>query len=233
MAIKLESVTKTYDNGVIQTKALISVNLTIEEGEFVVVLGPSGSGKSTLLNIMGGLDHPSEGHVTIQEKRLDLMDEKQLTEFRRKHMGFIFQQYNLLQTLTGTENVELGAYISKNPMDVNVLIDQVGLSAIKDKYPHQMSGGEQQRISIARALVKRPSVLLCDEPTGALDETNGKEILKLLQDLNTRYQTTIILITHNPAITQIADRVIKMNSGRVIENVINLEKTDASVLSWS
>ena len=123
MAIKLESVTKTYDNGVIQTKALISVNLTIEEGEFVVVLGPSGSGKSTLLNIMGGLDHPSEGHVTIQEKRLDLMDEKQLTEFRRKHMGFIFQQYNLLQTLTGTENVELGAYISKNPMDVNVLID--------------------------------------------------------------------------------------------------------------
>lgn len=233
MAIKLESVTKTYDNGVIQTKALISVNLTIEEGEFVVVLGPSGSGKSTLLNIMGGLDHPSEGHVTIQEKRLDLMDEKQLTEFRRRHMGFIFQQYNLLQTLTGTENVELGAYISKNPMDVNVLIDQVGLSAIKDKYPHQMSGGEQQRISIARALVKRPSVLLCDEPTGALDETNGKEILKLLQDLNTRYQTTIILITHNPAITQIADRVIKMNSGRVVENVINFEKTDASVLSWS
>jgi putative ABC transport system ATP-binding protein len=233
MFIELKKVSKTYINGDIKTEALKSIDLNIQAGEFVVVLGPSGSGKSTLLNVLGGLDHCSQGEVLIDNERLDLMDQKRLTQFRRDHIGFIFQQYNLLQTLTVKENVDLGAYIAKKPFDVSQMIEHVGLSTSEDKYPYQMSGGEQQRVSIARALVKNPKVLFCDEPTGALDEKTGKGILKLLQDLNQTYQTTILLITHNPAIAHISDRMIKMNSGQIVEDIKNPLKMDALSITWS
>jgi len=233
MYIELKKVSKTYINGDIKTEALKSIDLNIQAGEFVVVLGPSGSGKSTLLNVLGGLDHCTSGEVLIDNERLDLMDQKRLTQFRRDHIGFIFQQYNLLQTLTVKENVDLGAYIAKKPFDVGQIISHVGLSTSEDKYPYQMSGGEQQRVSIARALVKNPKVLFCDEPTGALDEKTGKGILKLLQDLNQTYKTTILLITHNPAIAHISDRMIKMNSGKIVEDIKNPLKMDALSITWS
>jgi putative ABC transport system ATP-binding protein len=233
MYIELKDVSKTYVNGDIKTEALKKVNLRINSGEFVVVLGPSGSGKSTLLNVLSGLDVTSSGEIIINNQNITGLKEKGLTEFRRNNLGFIFQQYNLLSTLTVRENVELGYHIGKDPFDIDDLIKEVGLEDQKDKYPHQMSGGQQQRVSIARALVKKPFVLFCDEPTGALDEKTGKDILKLLKELNETLKTTIILITHNPAIGQIADRIIKMNSGEIVLDLKNEVKKDALEISWS
>jgi putative ABC transport system ATP-binding protein len=233
MLIKMRSVSKIYKNGDFETKALNKVDLSINHGEFIVVLGPSGSGKSTFLNVLSGLDTPTEGEIFIEDKEISKFNQKELTNFRRENLGFIFQQYNLLSTLTARENIELGYQIAKDPFDIDEMLKSVEIDDQKDKFPNQMSGGQQQRVSIARALVKKPKILFCDEPTGALDEKTGKGILALLNQLNKKYQTTIVLITHNPAISLMADRVIKMNSGSVVEILVNQEKAEAADISWS
>ncbi|MFU8793061.1 MAG: ABC transporter ATP-binding protein [Acholeplasmataceae bacterium] len=231
--INLTEVSKIYQNGDIKTTALNDLDLSIEKGHFVVVLGPSGSGKSTLLNVLSGLDRPTAGSIQINDDIISQLDDKGLTTFRRHHLGFVFQQYNLLPTLTVYENVALGFEIGPKSKPIEDMLKDVGLLDHKDKYPYQLSGGEQQRVSIARALIKEPLILFCDEPTGALDEKTGKSILKLLQTLNTKTQTTILLITHNEAIGKLADVVIKMNSGRIIDIIKQKEKMSADALNWS
>jgi putative ABC transport system ATP-binding protein len=230
--IKLEKVSKIYQSGEVETHALKEVSLEFQEGEIVVLLGPSGSGKSTMLNVCSGLDNPTSGVITIDKDVISDMNTKQLTKFRRDNLGFIFQQYNLLQTLSVRENVEVGREVSKDPFTVEEVIEQVGLTKNIDKYPYQLSGGEQQRVSIARAVVKKPKIMFCDEPTGALDEENAKEILHVLQELNKTYKTTVVIITHNPSIGEMADRVIKLNSGEVVEVIENKTKKLAKELVW-
>jgi len=232
MGILLENVSKVYSTGEVDTNALKGINLHIEDGEVVVLLGPSGSGKSTMLNVCSGLDNPTSGTIKIDGELISDMNMKQLTKFRRDNLGFIFQQYNLLQTLNVLENVELGKEVSKDPFDVEEIIEQVGLSKCIKKYPSQLSGGEQQRVSIARAVVKKPKIMFCDEPTGALDEENAKEILGVIQKLNEIYNTTIVLITHNPNIGVMADRIVKLNSGEIVEVIKNEKKLPASQISW-
>ncbi len=232
MSIKLENVTKTYFTGEVETHAVKNVDLEIKNGEFVVLLGPSGSGKSTMLNIISGLDNPTSGKISIDGEIISDMNAKQLTKFRRDNLGFIFQQYNLLQTLSVKENVEVGREVSKLPFTVEEVLEQVGLTPQTTKYPFQLSGGEQQRVSIARAVVKNPKIMFCDEPTGALDEEMAKEILSILQKLNETYKTSVVLITHNPSIGAMADRIIKLNSGEVVEIIVNKTKLNASEISW-
>ncbi len=233
MLIQLNKVNKTYLNGEIETQALNDVDLQIDKGDFIVVYGPSGSGKSTLLNVLSGLDVPDSGSITIGQDVISAMNQQALTLFRRRYLGFIFQQYNLLSTLTVRENVELGHAISDDPFDIDALLEQVGIADQADKFPYQLSGGQQQRVSIARALVKKPWILFCDEPTGALDEKAGKDILTLLKHLNRTYQTTIMLITHNPAIALLADKVVKMNSGAIVEIKVNTDQKEVKDISWS
>ena len=232
MAIKLEKVTKIYTTGEVKTVALKDVDLTIKDGEVIVLLGPSGSGKSTLLNVCSGLDNPTSGTITIDDEVISEMNNKQLTKFRRDNLGFIFQQYNLLQTLSVKENVEVGREVSLDPFTVEEIIEQVGLTPNISKYPYQLSGGEQQRVSIARAVVKKPKIMFCDEPTGALDEENAKEILGVIQKLNEIYGTTVVLITHNPSIGVMADRIVKLNSGEVVDVIVNTDKKRASEIIW-
>lgn len=232
MSIKLENVTKVYTTGEVETVALKEVSLEIQEGEVIVLLGPSGSGKSTMLNVISGLDNPTSGVITIDQDVISDMNSKQLTKFRRDNLGFIFQQYNLLQTLSVRENVEVGREVSQDPFTVEEIVEKVGLTANIDKYPYQLSGGEQQRVSIARAVVKKPKIMFCDEPTGALDEENAKEILGVLQTLNETYHTTVVLITHNPSIGVMADRIIKLNSGEVVDVILNKNKKRASEIVW-
>ncbi len=232
MSIKLENVTKIYTTGEVETVALKHVNLEIKEGEVILLLGPSGSGKSTLLNVCSGLDNPTEGVITIDGEVISEMNSKQLTKFRRNNLGFIFQQYNLLQTLSVKENVEVGREVSTDPFTVEEIVEQVGLTPNISKYPFQLSGGEQQRVSIARAVVKKPKIMFCDEPTGALDEENAKEVLGVIQELNEKYKTTVVLITHNPSIGVIADRIVRLNSGEVVEIIDNKNKLRASEISW-
>ena len=232
MSIKLENVTKIYKTGEVETVALKNVDLEIKDGEVILLLGPSGSGKSTMLNVCSGLDNPTEGVITIDDDVISSMSSKQLTKFRRDNLGFIFQQYNLLQTLSVRENVEVGREVSKDPFTVEEIIEQVGLTPNIDKYPFQLSGGEQQRTSIARAVVKKPKIMFCDEPTGALDEENAKEVLGVIQELNEKYGTTVVLITHNPSIGVMADRIVRLNSGEVVEVVENKNKLRASEISW-
>lgn len=232
MAIKLNNVSKIYDTGEVKTAALKDINLIVEAGEFIVLLGPSGSGKSTMLNVCSGLDTPTSGDIIIDKDTISNLTPKELTKFRRDNLGFIFQQYNLLETLDVKENVEVGSEVSSDPFDVNEIIEQVGLLDKIDKYPYQLSGGEQQRVSIARAIVKKPKILFCDEPTGALDEENAKEILNVIQKLNEVYNTTVILITHNPSIGLMADRIIKLNSGNIVEEIKNKIKKSAQEISW-
>jgi len=232
MSIKLENVTKIYQTGEVKTTALKDVNLEINEGEVVVLLGPSGSGKSTMLNVCSGLDNPTSGVINIDGEIISDMNSKQLTKFRRNNLGFIFQQYNLLQTLSVRENVEVGREVSLDPFEVEDIIDQVGLTQNIDKYPFQLSGGEQQRVSIARAVVKKPKIMFCDEPTGALDEENAKEILGVIQKLNETFNTTVVLITHNPSIGVMADRIVKLNNGEVVEVIVNKNKKRASEIIW-
>ena len=232
MSIKLEKVTKVYSTGEVDTVALKEVDLEINEGEIVVLLGPSGSGKSTLLNVCSGLDNPTSGTITIDGEVISEMNSKQLTKFRRDNLGFIFQQYNLLQTLSVKENVEVGHAVSKNPFTIEEIIEQVGLTPNMSKYPFQLSGGEQQRVSIARAVVKKPKIMFCDEPTGALDEENAKEVLGVIQKLNETFKTTVVLITHNPSIGIMADRIVKLNSGEVVEVITNKNKQPASKIVW-
>lgn len=231
--ITLENVFKTYKTGDVETHALRGVSLSINDGEFIVILGPSGSGKSTLLNVISGLDNITSGSIKFNGEEISNYKEDKLTEFRRDNLGFIFQQYNLLQNLTVYENIQMGADLSKNPLDINETLKHVGLEDSKDKYPSQLSGGQQQRVSIARSVVKNPSIMFCDEPTGALDEETAKQVLNLLQKLNKELKTTTIIITHNPSIANMADTVIRMNSGKIEEVYKNKEKLTANELKWS
>lgn len=226
---KLENIYKFYN----KTYALSNINLEINEGELVVILGPSGSGKSTLLNLIGGIDKSSKGKIYFNNSRVDNLNTIKLNNYRKNNIGFVFQSYNLLSNLNVYENIELGANISKNHLNITKIMDKLNLTKLKNKYPYQLSGGEMQRTAIARAIVKNPSVLLCDEPTGALDETNGKEVLKVLKFLNEEYKTTVIIVTHNPAIALISDKIIKMNSGKIVEIIKNEDKKPISELGWS
>lgn len=230
--ITMTNVSKTYKSGDVETYALKDVNLIIEEGEFVVILGPSGSGKSTLLNVISGLDTVTSGEITFRGETLTKLDEEEMTAFRRKHLGFIFQQYNLLQNLDVYENIQIGSDIGTAPLDIADLLEKVGLEKARNKYPSQLSGGEQQRVSIVRSLAKNPDIIFCDEPTGSLDEENSKKILQLLQDLNEDYNKTVIVITHNLGIAEMADKVIKMNSGQITEVTLNNVKKNAQDISW-
>ena len=233
MLYKLENVYKTYRNKTNENHALKEINLEIKEGEIVVILGPSGSGKSTMLNILSGIDNPSSGKVFFEDRRIDKFDDKQLTLYRKEKLGFIFQSYNLVSNLTVTENIELGKELSNNPLNVKDILKEVGLYDHRKKYPYQMSGGQMQRVAIARALVKNPKVLFCDEPTGALDETTGKNVLNLLGKINKKYNTTMIIVTHNPSIADMANTVIKMNSGEIKEIIKNKNVKDAKDLRWA
>ena len=230
--ITMTNVTKTYKSGDSETYALKEINLTIDEGEFVVILGPSGSGKSTLLNVISGLDTVTSGKITFRDEELTDLSEDEMTEFRRRHLGFIFQQYNLLQNLNVYENIQIGSDIGTNPLDIDELLQKVGLENARNKYPNQLSGGEQQRVSIVRSLAKNPDIIFCDEPTGSLDEQNSKKILQMLQDLNVAYKKTIIVITHNTGIAEMADKVIKMNSGQITEVIVNKVKKNAQDIVW-
>jgi putative ABC transport system ATP-binding protein len=223
---------KTYRSGELQVNALRDVDLQVTRGEFIVLLGPSGSGKSTLLNILGGLDVPSKGQVWFNGQDLTQADEAGLTAFRRRHVGFVFQFYNLIPSLTVRENVMLVTDIADHPMPVDEAIDLVGLTPRRDHFPSQLSGGEQQRVAIARAIVKRPTVLLCDEPTGALDYQTGKLVLDVIARVNRELGTTAIVITHNAAIAAMADRVVSLGDGRVQRVVQNTHKLSPAELSW-
>lgn len=233
MSIILKNVNKTYKSGDIETGALKNVSLEIKEGELIVILGPSGSGKSTLLNVISGLDNPTSGEIFFGDEIISNYNSKQLTKFRRDNLGFIFQQYNLLQNLTVRENVEIGTSIGKNPFDIDETIRKVGMESEKNKYPYQLSGGQQQRVSIARSVAKNPDILFCDEPTGALDEETGKQVLDILQKMNEEFKTITVIITHNPNIALMADRVIKMNSGRIERIDKNQNKKNAFEIDWS
>ena len=232
MSIKLEGVSKIYKTGEIETYALRNISLEINKGEFIVILGPSGSGKSTLLNVISGLDTPTNGKIFFNEEEISSYNEEKLTLFRRKYLGFIFQQYNLFQNLTVRENINMGANLSKNPIGIDKVVNKWGLREQIDKYPSQLAGGQQQRVSIARSIVKKPEILFCDEPTGALDEETAREVLNLMQEVNREFNATTVVITHNQGIAAMADRVIKMNSGNIKEIFINKEKKNASEIIW-
>lgn len=230
--MKVRNLSKHYQMGEVKVKALQNVSFEINEGEFVVILGPSGSGKSTLLNILGGMDKPTIGEVFLREEKITDYNDKQLTSYRRDKIGFVFQFYNLMANLTARENVELATEICKNPLDVDEVLKSVGLIERKEHFPSQMSGGEQQRVAIARAVAKNPLLLLCDEPTGALDYKTGISILALLSRINKEYGKTVLVITHNAPIAQMADRIIKMRSGQIVENIINQDPIDPERIEW-
>jgi len=230
---KLENVSKIYKNYETENHALDDVDLEINGGEIVVILGPSGSGKSTMLNILSGIDNPSRGKVIFENEEIHKYNENQLIDYRAKNLGFIFQSYNLIANLTVKENAELGKALSIAPLNLKEMLNEVGLSKHIHKYPYQLSGGQMQRVAIARAIIKNPKVLFCDEPTGALDEETGKKVLSLLQDINKKHNTTIIIVTHNPSIADMANTVIKMNSGKIVEIIINEETLSADELRWA
>ena len=232
MYLALEGIEKSFGDGENRVQVLFDVCMGLEKGELCVLLGPSGSGKSTILNIIGGIETADKGFVEIAGDRIEDMDEKRLSLYRRQHLGYVFQTYNLVPNLTVKENIEVGAYLSESPLDVNSLIKELGLWEHKDKVPNQLSGGQQQRTSIGRAIVKRPDVLLCDEPTGALDYGTSKEILKLIEEVCVRYGSTVVLVTHNDAIKDMADRVIRLKDGRVISDEKNNKKVKAMDLEW-
>jgi putative ABC transport system ATP-binding protein len=229
---RARGVSKTYRSGEVEVRALRDVDLDIARGEFIVLLGPSGSGKSTLLNILGGLDVASEGKVEFDGQDLSAASESELTAYRRRHVGFVFQFYNLIPSLTVRENVALVTDIVEHPMPVDEAIDRVGLTPRRDHFPAQLSGGEQQRVAIARAIVKRPEVLLCDEPTGALDYQTGKLVLEVIARINREIGTTAVVITHNAAIAGMADRVVVLGDGHIQRVETNARKVQPSELSW-
>lgn len=232
MFLEIRGIKKSFGTGDSRVNVLKGLDLDIEKGEFCVLLGPSGSGKSTLLNIIGGIDGADEGSITIEGERLEDMTEKKLSLYRRKHLGYIFQMYNLIPNLTVRENIEVGAYLSDHPLDVDELLHTLGLYEHQKKLPNQLSGGQQQRTVIGRAIVKNPDILLCDEPTGALDYHTSKEILKLIETVNQRYGNTIIMVTHNDAIKDMADRVVKLRDGMIRKNYRNEVKIPAINLEW-
>lgn len=232
MFLEISDVKKSFGSGENKTEVLKGINIQIEKGEICVLLGPSGSGKSTLLNIIGGIDNADSGYISINGEKTKDMNEKRLTQYRRKHLGYVFQSYNLIPNLTVKENIEVGAYLSKNPLEINELLKTLGLYEHRDKIPNQLSGGQQQRTAIGRAIIKNPDILLCDEPTGALDYKTSKEILKLMEDVNKKYGNTIVMVTHNDAIKNMADRVVKMRDGQIRDNYTNKSKIPASELEW-
>ncbi len=230
--LEIVDLKKGFGTGEARQEVLRGMNFTVAKGEFCVLLGPSGSGKSTLLNIIGGIDSPDDGYISINGDKLRDMGEKGLTMYRRKHLGYVFQMYNLIPNLNVKENIEVGAYLSDKSLDIDDLLHTLGLFEHRYKLPNQLSGGQQQRVSIGRAIVKNPDILLCDEPTGALDYNTSKEILKLIEDVNQKYGNTIIMVTHNEAIKNIADHVIKLRDGVVRHNDINTNKMKAIELDW-
>ncbi len=230
--ITFEQVKKTYQMGEVTIHAVDGVDFSIEKGEFAIIVGPSGAGKTTVLNMLGGMDACSGGTITVDGTRVSDFDAKQLTGYRRHDIGFVFQFYNLVQNLTALENVELAAQICDDPLDARKVLKQVGLGHRLNNFPAQLSGGEQQRVAIARALAKNPKLLLCDEPTGALDYVTGKQILKLLQDTCRQEGMTVVVITHNTALTPMADRVIHIKSGKVESTQLNRHPTPVEEIEW-
>lgn len=228
-AYSLKKVSKIYNE---KNIALDNVDLEIDKGEIVVILGPSGSGKSTMLNLLSGIDNPSSGEIYFEKNRIDKMSEEELLEYRFDNIGFIFQSYNLISNLNAKENIELGMN-KKTDLDLNSILNLIDLEEHSNKYPYQLSGGQMQRIAIARAIIKNPRVVFCDEPTGALDESMGKKILEALHEINEKYKTTIIIVTHNPSIASMANTIIKMNSGKIVEVIKNSNIVAAKDLRWA
>lgn len=230
MFLSIKDLKKSFGEDEYKTEVLKGIDFEIEKGEICVLLGPSGSGKSTLLNIIGGIDQPDSGTITIQGKTISTL--KDLTNYRRKHLGYVFQMYNLISHLNVEQNIDVGKYLSKNPLNKEELLQTLGLKEHRYKQPNQLSGGQQQRTSIGRAIIKNPDLLLCDEPTGALDYHTSKDILQLIEDVNKKYGNTIIIVTHNDAIKDMADRVIYLHDGRIRENIKNTHKIPAKDLNW-
>jgi len=232
MFLEISKIKKGFGEGESRTEVLKGIDLEIKKGEICVLLGPSGSGKSTLLNIIGGIDNADSGYISINGEMTADMNEKALSLYRRKHLGYIFQMYNLIPNLNIKENIEVGAYLSDNALDVDDILRTLGLYEHRHKLPNQLSGGQQQRTAIGRAIVKNPDILLCDEPTGALDYNTSKEILKLIEDVNKKYGNTVVMVTHNEAIKDMADRVVKLRDGLIRKNYVNENKVSALELDW-
>lgn len=232
MFLSLTNIKKSFGQGDSRVEVLKGIDLSIEKGEFCVLLGPSGSGKSTLLNIIGGIDRADSGQITIEGELMEKMTVKRLSQYRRKHLGYVFQMYNLIPNLNVKENIEVGAYLSDKALDIDELLHTLGLYEHRHKLPNQLSGGQQQRTAIGRAIVKNPDILLCDEPTGALDYNTSKEILRLIEQVNQKYGNTIIMVTHNDAIKNMADRVVKLRDGQIRKNYLNESKVAADDLDW-
>lgn len=232
MFLQIKDLKKSYGTKENKVMVLHGINLEVEKGSICVLLGPSGSGKSTLLNIIGGIDSADSGEIFINGSVIQGMNDRELTLYRRDHLGYIFQAYNLIPDLTVKENIEVGAYLSKDPLELDELIDVLGLTEHKDKIPSQLSGGQQQRTAIGRAIIKNPDILLCDEPTGALDYNTSKDILSLIERVNQKYGNTVIMVTHNDAIKNMADRVIKLRDGNIRKDYINENKIKAEDLDW-
>lgn len=230
--LEIVDLRKSFGSGDTRQEVLRGMDFTVAKGEFCVLLGPSGSGKSTLLNIIGGIDSADAGYISINGDKLEELGEKRLTQYRRKHLGYVFQLYNLIGNLNVKENIEVGAYLSDDPLEIGELLHTLGLYEHRHKLPNQLSGGQQQRVSIGRAIIKNPDILLCDEPTGALDYSTSKEILKLIEDINAKYKSTVIMVTHNEAIKDMADHIIKLRDGKVRLNEKNPHKISASELEW-
>ena len=232
MYLELNQIKKSFGSGENKTEVLKGISCGIKKGDICVLLGPSGSGKSTWLNILGGIENIDSGSIRIGDEQMESMNEKQLAGYRRKHLGYVFQAYNLIPNLTVKENIEVGAYLSQTPLELDGLLKTLGLWEHKDKIPNQLSGGQQQRTAIGRALIKNPDILLCDEPTGALDYQTSKEILQLIEDVNQRFGNTVILVTHNDAIQGMADQVIKLRDGQIRKCIYNDKKQAVAELEW-
>lgn len=232
MFLEIHDLKKSFGSGNNRTEVLKGIEFTANKGEICVLLGPSGSGKSTLLNIIGGIDSPDDGYVAIEGEKMKDMTEKALTRYRRRHLGYIFQMYNLIQNLNVKENIEVGAYLSEKPLEIDDLLKTLGLYEHRHKLPNQLSGGQQQRTAIGRAIVKNPDILLCDEPTGALDYNTSKDILNLIEEVNHKYGNTVIMVTHNDAIKYMADRVVQLRDGQIRKNYCNEKKISAVDLDW-
>lgn len=232
MFLEIEQLRKSYGTGENKVEVLKGIRLGVEKGKICVLLGPSGSGKSTLLNIVGGIDTADSGSVTVAGEVMQSMNDRQLTEYRRKHLGYVFQAYNLIGNLTVRENIEVGAYLSSRPLEIDELLDVLGLTEHQNKIPSQLSGGQQQRTAIGRAIVKNPDILLCDEPTGALDYHTSKDILALIERVNQKYGNTIVIVTHNDAIKNMADQIVKLKDGQIQDVEMNAAKVPAEQLEW-
>lgn len=232
MFMEIQGLKKSFGSGSNKVTVLKGIDFSLERGEFCVLLGPSGSGKSTLLNIIGGIDTPDRGAVIVNGEKMADMTEKTLTKYRRNHLGYVFQMYNLIPNLSVRENIEVGAYLSDRPLELDELLKTLGLYEHRNKLPNQLSGGQQQRTAIGRAIIKNPDILLCDEPTGALDYKTSKEILCLIEQINQKYGNTVIMVTHNDAIKNMADRVVKLRDGQIRKNYVNETKIAAADLEW-